>query len=124
MTSVLATSSRVMTAPKTTTTCSLRGAVHGAPLRPRNTASLLAPSKANTLTAQRRGQVKVQAFAIVPLVARAVTAGVLFYASMNWVYYRGMRKDGEKVMDKFEKNEKSRKSKLDKLSGKATDKDQ
>lgn len=31
--------------------------------------------------------------ALVPVVARALTAGILFYASMNWVYYRGMRKD-------------------------------
>lgn len=93
-------------------------------MRPRNTASLLSPSK-STMSSKRRGQVQVQAFAIVPLVARVITGGVLFYASMNWVYYRGMRKDAEKYEDEIEKSEKSRRSKLDKLtSGKATDKTQ
>lgn len=77
------------------------------------------------MSSKRRGQVQVQAFAIVPLVARVITGGVLFYASMNWVYYRGMRKDAEKYEDEIEKSEKSRRSKLDKLtSGKATDKTQ
>lgn len=67
----------------------------------------------------------MQAFALVPLVARVITGGVLFYASMNWVYYRGMRKDAEKYEDEFKKSERTRQSKLDKLtSGKATDKNQ
>jgi len=123
MASVFATSRFPMTAPKATTTCSLRGSVCGAPMRPRNAASLLSPSKAtmSSKPLQRRGQVQVQAFALVPLVVRVITGGVLFYASMNWVYYRGMRKDAEKYEDKFEKSEKSRRSKLDRLTGKTTD---
>jgi hypothetical protein len=92
-------------------------------MRPRNASSaLVAKPTFTSQTQRRRGQVQVQAFAIVPMVARALTAGVLFYASMNWVYYRGFRKDAEKYMDEFEKSEKSRVSKIEKLtSGKATD---
>ena len=60
--------------------------------------------------------------ALVPIVARALTAGVLFYTSMNWVYYRGTRKDAEKAMGQYEKKEESRRSKIDKLtSGKISD---
>jgi len=49
-----------------------------------------------TGTRHRQRVVRTQALALpalVPVVARALTAGILFYASMNWVYYRGMRKD-------------------------------
>lgn len=49
-----------------------------------------------TVTRHRQRVVRTQALALpalVPVVARALTAGILFYASMNWVYYRGMRKD-------------------------------
>lgn len=123
MTSVLSTTRMSVTAPKVTTHCSLRGSVRGVSMRPRNTACLLAsPKSAMTQRVQRRGPVQVQAFALIPLAARLVTAGVLFYASMNWVYYRGTRKDAEKYMSEFEKSEKSRQGKLDKLTGKATDK--
>ena len=124
MTSVLSTTRMSMTAPKVTTTCSLRGSVRGVAMRPRNTACLLASPKLamTSQRVQRRGPVQVQAFAIIPLAARLVTAGVLFYASMNWVYYRGYRKDAEKAINKFEKSEKNRQGKLEKLTGKATDK--
>ena len=43
--------------------------------------------------------------ALLPLVAKAATAGILFYASMNWVFYRGTRKDTEKVVEKQEETE-------------------
>lgn len=47
-------------------------------------------------TAPGRRSVAVQALVLpplVPLAARLITSGVLFYASMNWVLYRGARKD-------------------------------
>lgn len=76
---------------------------------------------------QRQRGVQTQALALpalVPIVARCVTAGVLFYASMNWVYYRGFRKDAEKELGDYQKKEETRREKLDKLtSGKVSDDD-
>ncbi|GAB4818407.1 hypothetical protein N2152v2_005453 [Parachlorella kessleri] len=75
---------------------------------------------APVLTA-RRNRLSVQAFALqplVPILARAVTAGVLLYASMNYVYYRGMRKDTEKAVEKYEEQGKKQKERLDRLNGK------
>ena len=72
-----------------------------------------APSRVSLLARNsraRRGPVAVRALlpGFVPLVARAVTAGVLFYASMNWVWYRGTRKDVEKAISKGESKREER----------------
>lgn len=66
--------------------------------------------------------------ALLPLVAKAATAGILFYASMNWVFYRGTRKDAEKTVEKQEETEapkrEARKKLIEKLtSGRGSDDD-
>lgn len=59
--------------------------------------------------------------ALLPLVAKAATAGILFYASMSWVFYRGTRKDVEKAIEKQKETEvlkrEARKKMVEKLTG-------
>lgn len=78
----------------TKTSCSINGAIRGAPVMPRRNAFITKP--AAPLVSRRRSSTVTKAVILpplVPIVARAITAGVLFYTSMNWVFYRGNRRD-------------------------------
>lgn len=71
-----------------------------------------------------RCRLQVKAFSLpnlVPILARALTAGVLFYATMNWVYYRGTRKTVDKAIEDRQEQQKRQKEKLARLNGEEAD---
>ncbi len=48
-------------------------------------------------------------------VGKGIFLFTIFYCSMNWVYYRGMRKDLEKYAEQKKENDKRRKLEREKL---------
>eukprot|EP00884_Botryococcus_braunii_P005487 jgi/Botrbrau1/1493/Bobra.178_3s0048.1 len=59
-----------------------------------------------------------------PILARAVTGGVLIYTVLNWVHYRRIRRETEQYIEDNEQVEMDRKKKLDRLNGKNLENDQ
>ena len=118
----LTAGSMALVTAKTASSYSPKRSLQGVAFRPHHRHAQLAP------TVRHRGPARVNAMVLpplVPVIARAVTAGVLFYASMNWVYFRGFRKQAEKEVEEFEKKEDARRKKINKMtSGKASNDNQ
>jgi type II secretory pathway component GspD/PulD (secretin) len=94
------------------------------PLRPINPLRLTKQPSASTIRRQLNTPVQAALPALVPIIARTVVAGVLFYSSMNYVLYRGTRRDVEKAHKAYKESEEpgraERKKMVDKLTkGKA-----